>query len=128
MPVTEKQLAANRANAAKSTGPQHRFHSSTDAPEGKARSALSSRSHGFTASTFAVCRIEEFDRLKALRPDLPNEPILEAQHAENEPLMSSPRNPIHPTNRTRRLRLCRAGGRGGAAPCAAQSALAIEDR
>src|ERR1035437_1343124 len=43
-PVSVNQLAANRANAAQSTGPR--------SPEGKARSALNSRKHGFTASTF----------------------------------------------------------------------------
>src|SRR5579864_814594 len=45
VPISEEQLAANRANAAKSTGPR--------TPEGKARSARNSRAHGFTASTFA---------------------------------------------------------------------------
>jgi hypothetical protein len=47
--VSEKQLAANRANAARSTGPR--------TPQGKARSAQNSRKHGFTASTFAIERI-----------------------------------------------------------------------
>ena len=46
MPISDKQLAANRANAAKSTGPR--------TPEGKARSAQNSRIHGFTASSFTV--------------------------------------------------------------------------
>ena len=50
-PVSEKQLAANRANATQSTGPR--------SPEGKARSAQDSRKHGFTATTFAVVRLEE---------------------------------------------------------------------
>jgi hypothetical protein len=48
-PVSPERLAANRANAAKSTGP--------GTPQGKARSAQNARKHGFTASTFAVERI-----------------------------------------------------------------------
>src|SRR5438105_11544511 len=50
-PVSEKQLAANRANATRSTGPR--------TPEGKARAAQNARKHGFTASTFAVVRLED---------------------------------------------------------------------
>src|ERR1035437_9352940 len=59
--VSHKQLAANRANAAQSTGPR--------SPEGKARSALNSRKHGFTASTFAVVRLEDIDEVAKLRDD-----------------------------------------------------------
>src|SRR2546425_6734441 len=61
-PVSPKQLAANRANAAHSTGPT--------TPEGKARSAQNSRQHGFTASTFAVVRLEELHEVAHLRADL----------------------------------------------------------
>jgi hypothetical protein len=60
-PVSHKQLAANRANAAQSTGPR--------SPEGKSRSALNSRKHGFTASTFAVVRLEDIDEVARLRED-----------------------------------------------------------
>src|ERR1035437_9715121 len=49
-PVSDKQLAANRANAARSTGPR--------SPEGKSRSAQNTRKHGFTATTFADVRLE----------------------------------------------------------------------
>ncbi len=62
MPITEKQLAANRANAAKSTGPR--------TPEGKTRSAQNARSHGFTASTFAVVRLEDLQEIAHLKTDL----------------------------------------------------------
>src|SRR5882762_2181399 len=61
-PISEKQRAANRANAARSTGPR--------TPEGKARSARNSRSHGFTASTFAVVRLEDLNEVAHLKADL----------------------------------------------------------
>ncbi len=61
-PVSPKQLAANRANAAKSTGPR-------TAP-GKARSAQNARKHGFTASTFAVVRLEDLQEIAHLKEDL----------------------------------------------------------
>ncbi len=62
IPVSPKQLAANRANAAKSTGPR-------TAP-GKARSAQNARKHGFTASTFAVVRLEDLQEIAHLKEDL----------------------------------------------------------
>ena len=61
-PISEKQLAANRANAARSTGPR--------TAQGKARSAQNARSHGFTASTFAVVRLEDLHDLAKLTDDL----------------------------------------------------------
>ncbi len=61
-PISSKQLAANRANAAKSTGPR-------TAP-GKARSAQNARKHGFTASSFAVVRLEDLQEVAHLREDL----------------------------------------------------------
>src|SRR2546430_3452463 len=64
MPISEKQLAANRANAAKSTGPR--------TPEGKARSARNVCTHGFTASSFAVVRLEELDEIARLKQDAVN--------------------------------------------------------
>lgn len=61
-PISEKQRAANLANAANSTGPR--------TPEGKARSARNARSHGFTASTFAVVRLEDLNEVAHLTADL----------------------------------------------------------
>src|SRR5215831_18458200 len=61
-PVSAKRLAANRANASRSTGPR--------TPLGKARSAQNARKHGFTASNFAVVRIEDHREIAALRDDL----------------------------------------------------------
>ncbi|MBZ5580393.1 MAG: hypothetical protein LAP40_27890 [Acidobacteriia bacterium] len=61
-PISDQQRAANRANAQRSTGPR--------TPEGKSRSAQNARKHGFTASTFAVVRLEEIDEVAHLKDDL----------------------------------------------------------
>lgn len=60
--VTPKQLAANRANAARSTGPR--------TPEGKARSSQNARKHKFSPTDFGVVRLEDFHHLAALVADL----------------------------------------------------------
>ena len=60
--ASPEQLAANRANAAKSTGPR--------TPQGKARSAQNARKHGFTAFTFAVVRLEDLHEVAHLKDDL----------------------------------------------------------
>ncbi len=60
--VSDKQLAANRANAARSTGPR--------TPEGKARSAQNATKHGFAGSTFAVVRLEDLEEISDLKDDL----------------------------------------------------------
>jgi hypothetical protein len=61
-PVSPKRLAANRANAAKSTGPR--------TPAGKARASQNARKHIFTGSTFAVVRLEDLQEIVHLRDDL----------------------------------------------------------
>jgi hypothetical protein len=60
--VSPKRLAANRANAAKSTGPR--------TPVGKAHSSQNARKHIFTGSTFAVVRLEDLQEIARLRDDL----------------------------------------------------------
>jgi hypothetical protein len=60
--MTEAQLAANRENAKRSTGPR--------SPEGKTRSSQNARKHGFTATTFPVIRLEEVHEVAHLRADL----------------------------------------------------------
>ena len=60
--VSEIQLAANRANAGKSTGPR--------TSQGKARAAQNARKHSFTASTFPVVRLEDLQEVEHLRADL----------------------------------------------------------
>ena len=61
MPTSEKRLAANRANAAKSTGPR--------TAEGKSRSRLNAVAHGLAAQT-AVLPGEDPDQLEALSASL----------------------------------------------------------
>ena len=60
--LSEKQLAANRANAARSTGPR--------TPEGKSRSAQNARKHGFAAADFIVVRAEHLDEVADIKADL----------------------------------------------------------
>jgi hypothetical protein len=78
-PVSPKRLAANRADATRSTGPR--------TPQGKARSSQNARKHIFTASTFAEVRLEDLQEIARLRDDLiavyqpVNSQELFAQHA-----------------------------------------------
>jgi hypothetical protein len=57
-PISPKRLAANRANAARSTGPR--------STNGKTRSAQNSRKHGFAASKFCAVRLEDLDEFAIL--------------------------------------------------------------
>ena len=59
---TKAQKSANRLNAQKSTGPR--------TLEGKARSSQNARKHAFTASTFAVLRLEDMHEVAHLKADL----------------------------------------------------------
>src|SRR5215470_15782555 len=61
-PISEKQLAANRANATRSTGPR--------SPEGKARSSQNARKHGFAAASFQVNYMEDPEAVANLKADL----------------------------------------------------------
>ena len=60
-PISPQQLAANQANATKSTGPR--------TEEGKLKSSQNARKHGFCSAKFAVVRMEELAALQNLRLD-----------------------------------------------------------
>jgi hypothetical protein len=60
--ASPEQFAANRANAAGSTGPR--------TPEGKARSAQNARKHGFAAAAYTVVFMEDVNDVADLRADL----------------------------------------------------------
>jgi hypothetical protein len=57
--VSPEQFAANRANAANSTGPR--------TPDGKARSSQNARKHGFAAAAYTVPRLEDVEEVAELR-------------------------------------------------------------
>ena len=61
MPISAKQLAANRTNAAKSTGPR--------SVEGKARSAQNARKHGFAAIAYTLGNLEDNHEIEHLVAD-----------------------------------------------------------
>ena len=60
-PISAKRLAANRANSGRSTGPR--------TPEGKARSSQNARKYVFDPGKFAVIRVEDVEKVAALRAD-----------------------------------------------------------
>jgi hypothetical protein len=80
--TTTKRLAANRANAARSTRPR--------TPEGKARSAQNARKHRFTPENFVVIRLEEIDLLTNLRADA----IARYQPVDSQELFAVERNAL----------------------------------
>src|ERR1017187_5310118 len=59
--ATDKQNAANRINAQKSTGPR--------STTGKMKSALNARKHGFAGNALTVVRLEDLDEIYQLRQD-----------------------------------------------------------
>jgi len=59
--ATDKQIAANRINARKSTGPR--------SAAGKMKSALNARKHGFSGSIYTVVRLEDLNEINELRQD-----------------------------------------------------------
>jgi hypothetical protein len=61
MPTSLKRVAANRANARRSTGPK--------TPEGKARASQNARKHTFDPEPFAIVRIEDSAHIAALVAD-----------------------------------------------------------
>jgi hypothetical protein len=61
-PISAERLAANRANAAKSTGPR--------SSEGKARASQNARQHSFNPANFTVLRLEDIEEVANPRADL----------------------------------------------------------
>src|ERR1019366_2624318 len=95
-PVSEKQLAANRANAAQSTGPR--------SPDGKPLMGISPervKPDGQIAQAqpeplgvpSRPRAIEEFDRLKAPPQELPNEAIFPPNRKQTKLLAYRPHEP-----------------------------------
>jgi hypothetical protein len=61
-PISAERTAANRANAAKSTGPR--------TSEGKARASQNARKHSFNPANFTVLRLEDIAEVANRRADL----------------------------------------------------------
>lgn len=61
-PASEHQIAVNRANALRSSGPATR--------DGKARSSRNAIKHGLSTSRFTVVRLEDIAELEELRANL----------------------------------------------------------
>ncbi len=60
--TSDKQIAANQANASRSTGPR--------TPEGKARASRNARKHAFAGTDFTIIKIEERESVDRLLADL----------------------------------------------------------
>jgi hypothetical protein len=82
--ATERQIAANKANSQKSTGPT--------SAEGKAKSCMNHLSHGFASATASFIPGEDPEEFKALLADLteeyqpatPTEQILVERMTQNQ--------------------------------------------
>ncbi len=82
--ATERQIAANRLNSQKSSGPK--------SPDGKAPSSRNHLSHGFTSNTAKLIGGEDPEKFKALLADLmgeyqpatPTEQILVEKMVQNQ--------------------------------------------
>jgi hypothetical protein len=83
VPTSDKQIAANRANAAKSTGLR--------AHEGKARSPK-------TPERLYRRAIEERDRLRALRPNYQRKPFPSPNPKKTNQIPPRPTNPFRTCN------------------------------
>jgi hypothetical protein len=91
--VSPEQFAANRANAANSTGPR-----TTD---GKTRSSQNARKHGFAAAAYTVPRLEDVEEVADLR----DRAVRFYQPANSQELFAVERIAIteHAMNRAARL-------------------------
>src|SRR5260370_1010439 len=100
-PISQKQRAANRANAAKSTGPRAQNRNFA-LGEGFHRMARQSNTWSLFLRYQAQAErhyrraVEEFERLRALRTRLPNEPVEAVQLEENKTADAPPNEPISP--------------------------------
>ena len=89
--VSRKQLAANRANAAQSALGEgfHRLVQQSNSW------SLAIRYHA-QAERHLRRAVEEFERLKAPRPELPNEPVCDPQPEPKETTCTPENDPISP--------------------------------
>ena len=91
--LSEKQLAANRANAARSTGPR--------SSEGKSRSARNSFKHGICSASFTSVSFEDLALADRLRDDA----ILHYQPINSEETLAVEQIALHQLQMLRAARL-----------------------